>query len=99
MKLRNLLLALSAASATYLAISNREKIAKEVKDTKQIMTDMETSKANIQEQLAIIQNFKEPLESLADDLQYKSRVYQQSITGNLEEIQKVMAKYKKEDEK
>lgn len=97
MKLRNLLLALSAASATYLAISNREKIAKEVKDTKQIMTDMETSKANIQEQLAIIQNFKEPLESLANDLQYKGRVYQQSITGNLEEIQKVMAKYKKEN--
>lgn len=97
MKLRNLLLALSAASATYLAISNREKIAKEVKDTKQIMTDMEASKTNIQEQLAIIQSFKEPLESLANDLQYKSRVYQQSITGNLEEIQKVMAKYKKEN--
>ncbi|HEL9633705.1 TPA: chemotaxis protein [Streptococcus suis] len=97
MKLRNLLLALSAASATYLAISNREKIAKEVKDTKQIMTDMEASKTNIQEQLAIIQSFKEPLESLANDLQYKSRVYQQSITGNLEEIQKVMAKYKKEE--
>ncbi|NQI69897.1 chemotaxis protein [Streptococcus suis] len=97
MKLRNLLLALSAASATYLAISNREKIAKEIKDTKQIMTDMEASKTNIQEQLAIIQSFKEPLESLANDLQYKSRVYQQSITGNLEEIQKVMAKYKKEN--
>ncbi|MEG3310008.1 chemotaxis protein [Streptococcus sp. 32226D021BW] len=97
MKLRNLLLALSAASATYLAISNREKIAKEVKDTKQIMTDMEASKSNIQEQLAIIQSFKEPLESLANDLQYKSRVYQQSITGNLEEIQKVMAKYNKEE--
>ncbi|HFI2472564.1 TPA: chemotaxis protein [Streptococcus suis] len=97
MKLRNLLLALSAASATYLAISNREKIAKEVKDTKQIMTDMEASKTNIQEQLAIIQSFKEPLESLANDLQYKGRVYQQSITGNLEEIQKVRAKYKKEE--
>lgn len=97
MKLRNLLLALSAASATYLAISNQEKIAKEVKDTKQIMTDMEASKSNIQDQLAIIQSFKEPLESLANDLQYKSRVYQQSITGNLEEIQKVMAKYKKEN--
>ncbi|MCK3941932.1 chemotaxis protein [Streptococcus suis] len=97
MKLRNLLLALSAASATYLAISNREKIAKEIKDTKQIMTDMEANKNNIQEQLAIIQSFKEPLESLANDLQYKGRVYQQSITGNLEEIQKVMAKYKKED--
>lgn len=97
MKLRNLLLALSAASATYLAISNREKIAKEVKDTKQLVIDMETSKTNIQDQLAIIQSFQKPLQEMFEDLQYKTRVYQQSIAGNLEEIQKVVAKYKKEN--
>ncbi|HFU4055035.1 TPA: chemotaxis protein [Streptococcus suis] len=97
MKLRNILIALSAASATYLAISNREKIANEVKDTKQIVTDMEASKTNIQDQLAIIQSFQKPLQDLAADLQYKSRVYQQSIAGNLDEIQKVVEKYKKEN--
>ncbi|WP_105106910.1 chemotaxis protein [Streptococcus suis] len=93
MKLRNILIALSAASATYLAISNREKIAKEVKDTKQIVTDMEACKANIQDQLAMIQSFQKPLQEMVEDLQYKARVYQQSIAGNLDEIQKIQQKY------
>ncbi|HFI0453340.1 TPA: chemotaxis protein [Streptococcus suis] len=97
MKLRNILIALSAASATYLAISNREKIAKEVTATKQLVTDMEASKSNIQDQLAIIQSFQKPLQDLAADLQYKSRVYQQNISGNLDEIQKIVEKYKKEN--
>ncbi|HFU4222553.1 TPA: chemotaxis protein [Streptococcus suis] len=97
MKVRHLLLALSAASATYLAISNREKITKEVKDTKQLVTDMEASRRNIQDQLEIIQSFQKPLQDLAADLQYKSRVYQQNISGNLDEIQKIVEKYKKEN--
>ncbi|HFI0253259.1 TPA: chemotaxis protein [Streptococcus suis] len=97
MKLRNILIALSAASATYLAISNREKIAKEVKDTKQLVTDMEASRRNIQDQLEIIQSFQKPLQDLAADLQYKSRVYQQNISGNLDEIQRIVEKYKKEN--
>ncbi|HFU4111341.1 TPA: chemotaxis protein [Streptococcus suis] len=97
MKLRNILIALSAASATYLAISNREKITKEVKDTKQLVTDMEASRRNIQDQLEIIQSFQKPLQDLAADLQYKSRVYQQNISGNLDEIQRIVEKYKKEN--
>ncbi|HEM2548892.1 TPA: chemotaxis protein [Streptococcus suis] len=97
MKLRNLLLALSAASATYLAISNREKIAKEVKDTKQLVTEMGASKNNIQDQLAIIQSFQKPLQEMVEDLQYKTCVYQQSIAGNLDEIQKIQQKYTNEE--
>ncbi len=97
MKLRNLLLALSAASATYLAISNREKIAKEVKDTKQLVTEMGASKTNIQDQLAIIQSFQKPLQEMVENLQYKTRVYQQSIAGNLDEIQKIQQKYTNEE--
>ncbi|HEM3701813.1 TPA: chemotaxis protein [Streptococcus suis] len=93
MKLRNILITLSAAGVTYLAISNREKIAKEVKDTKQLVTDMEASKANIQDQLAMIQSFQKPLQEMVEDLQYKARVYQQSIAGNLDEIQKIQQKY------
>ncbi|HFI0106219.1 TPA: chemotaxis protein [Streptococcus suis] len=96
MKLRNILIALSAASATYLAISNREKIANEFKDTKQIVTDMEASKTNIQDQLAMIQSFQKPLQEMVEDLQYKARVYQQSIAGNLDEIQKIQQKYTKD---
>ncbi|BBA93288.1 MULTISPECIES: chemotaxis protein [Streptococcus] len=96
MKLRNIILTMSAASAAFLAITHRDKITKEIRETKQILTDIQTSKANINTQLAIIQRFQQPLQEMATDLQYKTRAYRQSIAGNLEEIQKIQSKYKKQ---
>ncbi len=90
MKLRNIILAVSAATASFLAVTHRDKITKEIKETKQLLSDIQLSKDNIQEQLAIIQSFQEPLQEMASDLQYKTRVYQQSIAGNLEEIQQIL---------
>ncbi|HEM3164061.1 hypothetical protein [Streptococcus suis] len=97
MKLRNIILAVSAATASFLAVTHRDKIAKEVQETKQLLSDIQLSKDNIQEQLAIIQSFQEPLQEMASDLQYKTRVYQQSIAGNLEEIQQILKKYQNEN--
>ena len=62
MKLSNIIVAVGA-SATFLAITNREKISKEVKEIQQLLTDIQTSKSNIQHQLAIIQSFK-PLQRI-----------------------------------
>lgn len=93
MKLRNILAATTAASLAFLAVSRRETIAKEAKEIKQLLTDMTASKRNIEEQLAIIQGLQKPIQELATDFQYKVRVYQQSIAGNLEEIQKIQARY------
>lgn len=93
MKFRNILAATTAASLAFLAVSRRETIAKEAKETKQLLTDMTASKRKIEEQLAIIQGLQKPIQDLATDLQYKVRVYQQSIAGNLEEIQKIQARY------
>ncbi|MCK3894512.1 chemotaxis protein [Streptococcus suis] len=93
MKLRNIILAVSAATVSFLAVTHRDKIAKEVQETKQLLSDIQLSKNNIQEQLAIIQSFQEPLQEMTSDLQYKTRVYQQSIAGNLEEIQQILKKY------
>lgn len=53
------------------------------------LTDIQTSKSNIQHQLAIIQSFQKPLQELTADLQYKTRIYQQSIAGNLQEIKTI----------
>ncbi|HEM3196917.1 TPA: chemotaxis protein, partial [Streptococcus suis 13730] len=54
MKLRNIILAVSAATASFLAVTHRDKITKEIKETKQLLSDIQLSKDNIQEQLAII---------------------------------------------
>ncbi len=98
MKLRNLFAAISAASLAYLAVSRKEEIAKEVKETTKILADIQTSKTEIHNQLTIIQSFQQPLQEMTQDLQYKLRVYKQSIAGNLEEIQKIQAKYQVEEQ-
>ncbi len=40
MKLSNIIVAVGASSATFLAITNREKISKEVKEIQQLLTDI-----------------------------------------------------------
>lgn len=98
MKIRNILAAASAASVAFMAFNRREQIAKEVKETKALIDDINRHKTAIQSQLTVLQSFKEPLAELSSDLQYKLQVYQQSIAGNLEEIQRIQAKHQTKDE-
>lgn len=98
MKLSHLLLAGGAATLSYLAVKHREKIVQEAQETLSLIQNMEGNYSNIQEQLATIQSYQEPLQELADDFQYKWRVYQQSISGNLAEIRKIQEKYQTKDE-
>lgn len=93
MKLRHLLAAGTAATIAYLAVKHHEKIAQETTETIDSLQRMQDSYQNIQEQLAFIQDYQEPLQAMAKDLQYKLRVYQQTIAGNLNEIQKIQEKY------
>lgn len=93
MKLTHLIAAGTAATIAYLAVKNRDKIAQETTETMDIVHRIENSYQNIQDQLAFLQASQEPLQDMAEDLKYKLRVYQQSIAGNLSEIQKIQAKY------
>ncbi|MGT2715146.1 chemotaxis protein [Streptococcus respiraculi] len=93
MKLTHLIAAGTTATIAYLAVKNRDKIAHETTETMDIIHRIKDSYQNIQEQLAFLQAYQEPLQDMAEDLQYKLRVYQQSIAGNLSEIQKIQAKY------
>lgn len=98
MNFRNLLLAACAASVTFRIVSQKDRIAKEAKETKELLTTINANKNNIKDQLAIIQELQSPLQDMTKDLQHKIRVYQQSIAGNLEEIQKIRSKYAKQEE-
>lgn len=90
MKLRHLLAAGTAATIAYLAVKHREQIARETRETVASTRRMQDSYQNIQEQLALIQSYQKPLQDMAGDLQYKLRVYQQSMAGNLNEIQSLL---------
>lgn len=95
MKLSHLLAASGAALASYWLVNNREKIVQETSKTIDLAKKSQASYQTIQQQLATIQSYQEPLQEMAEDLQYKLRTYQQSIAGNLEEIQKITEKYAK----
>ncbi|WP_394404630.1 chemotaxis protein [Streptococcus sp. 20-1249] len=96
MKLSQLIAAGGAALASYWLVSNREKIAQETNETIDLAKTAQASYQNIQKQLSTIQSYQEPLRAMTEDLQYKIRTYQQSIAGNLEEIQKIAEKYEQE---
>ncbi len=93
MKLSHLLLAGGAASLSYLAVKNREKIAQELQENTALVQNISDNYATIQEQLEIIKNYQEPLSDMVADLDYKLRVYRQNIAGNVAEIQKIREKY------
>lgn len=94
MKLGNLLLAGTAAAISYWVVTNKDKIIEEVQETSHILEDMSDSYANIQEQVAIIKSYGHPLQEMAQDLNYKFRVYQQEAQGHLSQIQSIQEKYK-----
>ncbi|MBY5021918.1 chemotaxis protein [Streptococcus suis] len=93
MKFNNLFLTACAATVTYLVIKNREKIAQEIQESINQIQSIESNYQNIQNQLEIIQSYQKPLAEMASNLEYKSRVYRQSIASNLTEIEKIREKY------
>lgn len=99
MKFINALAALAAGSLSYLVVANREKISQEISDTTGQITKAKDSYQSIQDNLAIIQSYQEPLKNMASDLQHKMRVYQQSVAGNIEQIQEITSKYATSDTK
>lgn len=93
MSLKHLLIAGSAAALSYWVVSNKDKIIQEVQKTEQLWTGIQDSYQNIQKQAAIIQSYREPLQEMAADLQYKFRVYQQEASAHLNEIKTIQEKY------
>ncbi|MGT2910352.1 hypothetical protein ACVR1I_01400 [Streptococcus cameli] len=97
MKLTNLLLTGTSAALAYLAVSHRKKIQEELSETQNFLKEAKTSYQTIQEKLAIIQSYKEPIQEMAEELQYKSKVFQEESQVRLKEIKKIQEKYTSPD--
>lgn len=96
MKLRHLLLTLGSASLTFLLLHNKEKIAKEITETRELLASLEQGTAAVKEKLAIVQDHQQPATQILKDIQYKVQTYQQSIAGNLAEIKRIKDKYEQD---
>ncbi|MGT2800250.1 chemotaxis protein [Streptococcus marmotae] len=93
MKLTHLIAAGTAATLSYLAVKNRDKILQEMTETTDLIHRMQDNYQTIQDSLTLIQSYQKPVQEMAEEIQYKVNVYQQSIAGNLNEIQKIKEKY------
>ncbi|MER0124121.1 chemotaxis protein [Streptococcus sp. ZJ93] len=93
MKLTHFIAAGTAATLSYLAVKNRDKILQEVTETTDLIHRMQDNYQTIQDRLALIQAYQKPVQQMAEELQHKVNVYQQSTAGNLNEIKRIQKKY------
>ncbi|WP_314365985.1 hypothetical protein [uncultured Streptococcus sp.] len=93
MKLSNIFLFIGAAAASYKLVENRQKIQEEIIETTVSLDKVKDSLANIQRNIAIIQEQKEQVKDMAQDLTYKYKVLENQAQVQLQQVKEIWAKY------
>ena len=93
MKLSNILLFIGAAAASYKLVENRQKIQEEIIETTDSLDKAKDSLANIQRNIAIIQEQKEQVKDIAQDLTYKYKVLENQAQVQIQQVKDICEKY------
>lgn len=93
MKLSNIFLFIGAAAASYKLVENRQKIQEEIIETTDSLDKVKNSLANIQRNIAIIQEQKEQVKDIAQDLTYKYKVLENQAQVQIQQIKDIWEKY------
>lgn len=93
MKLSNIFLFIGAAAASYKLVENRKKIQEEIIETTDSLDKVKDSLANIQRNIAIIQEQKEQVKDIAQDLTYKYKVLENQAQVQIQQVKDIWAKY------
>ena len=93
MKLSNIFLFIGAAAASYKLVENRQKIQEEIIETTDSLDKAKDSLANIQRNIAIIQEQKEQVKDIAQDLTYKYNVLENQAQVQIQQIKDIWEKY------
>lgn len=93
MKLSNIFLFIGAAAASYKLVENRQKIQEEIIETTDSLDKVKDSLANIQRNIAIIQEQKEQVKDIAQDLTYKYKVLENQAQVQIQQVKDIWAKY------
>lgn len=92
MKLSNLILFAGAAAAAYKLVENRQQIQDQVTETSQAWNKAQASLARIRRNLDIIQDQKEVLADMSQDLSYKFKVLENQAQAQIKEIKDIWDK-------
>ena len=93
MKLSNIFLFIGAAVASYKLVENRQKIQEEIIETTDSLDKVKDSLASIQRNIAIIQEQKEQVKDMAQDLTYKYKVLENQAQVQIQQIKDIWEKY------
>ena len=88
MNLSNIFLFIGAAAASYKLVENRQKI-----ETTDSLDKVKDSLANIQRNIAIIQEQKEQVKDIAQDLTYKYKVLENQAQVQIQQVKDIWEKY------
>ena len=93
MKLSNIFPFIGAAVASYKLVANRQKIQEEIIETTDSLDKVKDSLANIQRNIAIIQEQKEQVKDIAQDLTYKYKVLENQAQVQIQQVKDIWEKY------
>ena len=93
MKLSNIFLVIGAAAVSYKLVENRQKIQEEIIETTDSLDKVKDSLANIQRNIAIIQEQKEQVKDIAQDLTYKYKVLENQAQVQIQQVKDIWEKY------
>ena len=93
MKLSNIFLFIGAAVASYKLVENRQKIQEEIIETTDSLDKVKDSLASIQRNIAIIQEQKEQVKDITQDLTYKYKVLENQAQVQIQQIKDIWEKY------
>ena len=93
MKLSNIFLFIGAAAASYKLVENRQKNSEEIIETTDSLDKVKDSLANIQRNIAIIQEQKEQVKDIAQDLTYKYKVLENQAQVQIQQVKDIWEKY------
>ena len=93
MKLSNIFLFIGAAAASYKLVENRQKIQEEIIETTDSLDKVKDSLANIQRNIAIIQEQKEQVKDIAQDFTYKYKVLENQAQVQIQQVKDIWEKY------
>ena len=89
MNLSNLLLFTGAAAASFFLVKNREKLMNEAVESYELMDRIQDNLQNIQRNLQVVQEQKDNLQTISQDLTYQFKLFEQDSTARLQQIQDI----------
>lgn len=98
MKFRRLIWLGLLAGTGYKVYQNRQAIAQKIVDVQNTVTEGQETLATLQSQSQDLTNQVPQLNQLADNLNYKLRVFEQESKPHIEAISTILAKYQKKED-